>query len=232
MLESLKEEVLEIAKRAQREGLCKHKSGNFSARDMASGLVVMTPTNKDREALVMDDMVVMDLEANVVENLTGLKPTSESLMHLKIYETRQDVKAIVHTHSMYATVFAVLNRPVPAVVYEMQHLNCKKARIPVAPYGRPGSVALSESVVGPCREADVFLLEGHGAVAIDEENVAGAYLKANYIEELSELYYHLLTVNGGQEPPHFPEEELQKWAYPAEIHFSRENISEVQQKRR
>lgn len=221
MLEQLKKEVMEIAKRAQRDGLCKHKSGNFSARDLESGLIVMTPTNKDRELLTPDDMVIMDADANVVENLTGLRPTSESLMHLEIYKTRPDVKAIVHTHSMYATVFAVLNRPVPAVVYEMQHLNCSKARIPVAPYGRPGSVALSKSVIEPCKEADAFLLQGHGAVAVDEENVEGAYLKANYIEELSELYYHLLTVNGGQEPPHFPAEELQKWEYPKEIHFKK-----------
>lgn len=217
MLEELKASVLKVAVQAQREGLCKHKSGNFSARDKKSGLIVMTPTGKDREELIVDDMIIMNENAEVLENKTHLRPTSEALMHLEIYKTRPDVTAIVHTHSMYATVFAVLNRPVPAVVYEMQHLNCKKGRIPVAPYGRPGSVALSRSVIEPCKEADCFLLQGHGAVAVDEESIDGAYLKANYIEELSELYYRLLTVGQGAEPPHFPAEELQKWAYPKEI---------------
>lgn len=219
MLEDLKLKVMNIAKRAQREGLCKHKSGNFSARDAETGYVVITPTSVDREDLVVPDMIVMDLDANVVENLTGLRPTSESLMHLMVYKTRPDVMAIAHTHSMYATVFAVLNKPVPAVVYEIANLNCSKARIPVAPYGRPGTPALAESVIEPVQEADVFLLQGHGAVAVDSTCIEEAYLKAAYIEELSELYHHALTAGGGQEPDSFPAEELQRWEYPKEIKF-------------
>lgn len=219
MLEDLKLRVMNTAKKAQRDGLCKHKSGNFSARDAETGYVVITPTSVDREDLVVPDMIVMDLDANVIENQTGLRPTSESLMHLEIYKTRSDVMAVAHTHSMYATVFAVLNKPVPAVVYEIANLKCSKARIPVAPYGRPGTPALAESVVEPCKEADVFLLQGHGAVAVDETNIEEAYLKAAYIEELSELYHHALTANGCQEPDSFPVEELQSWEYPKEIKF-------------
>ena len=140
-------------------------------------------------------------------------------MHREIYKTRPDVMAVAPTPAMYATVFAVLNKPVPAVVYEIANLKCSKARIPVAPYGRPGTPALAESVVEPCKEADVFLLQGHGAVAVDETNIEEAYLKAAYIEELSELYHHALTANGCQEPDSFPVEELQSWEYPKEIKF-------------
>lgn len=219
MPEELKFKVMNVAKQAQREGMCKHKSGNFSARDEETGLVVITPTSVDREDLVVPDMIVMDLDANVVENQTGLRPTSESLMHLKIYQTRPDVKAIAHTHSQYATTFAILKKSIPAVVYELVNLNCSKARIPVAPYGRPGTPALANSVVEPVREADVFLLQGHGSVAVDEDNIDEAYLKVCYIEELAELYYHALMVNGGKEPKSFPPEELQSWEYPKEIKF-------------
>ena len=219
MLEQLKEDVMNIARRAQREGLCKHKSGNFSARDPETGYVVVTPTGKDRELLVAADMIVMDLRANVIENQTGLRPTSEALRHLKLYETRPDIKAVAHTHSMYATVFAVLNKPIPALVYEISHLNCSKARIPVARYGRPGTTALAESVIEPVKEADVMLMQGHGCLAVDETDIDGAYLKACYIEELAELYYHALAVSGGKEPYAFPPEELQKWDYPREIKF-------------
>ncbi len=219
MLENLKEAVMNAAKRAQREGLCKHKSGNFSARDKETGYIVITPTGVDREKLTLDDMIVMDMDANVVENQTGLRPTSEALMHLKIYETRPDVTAVAHTHSMYATVFAILNKPIPAIIYELMHLNCTKARIPVAPYGRPGTSALAESIVEPMKEADGVLLKGHGCVAVDETDIEGAYLKAEYVEELAELYHHVLTAGGGKEPDVFPAEELQKWAYPEEIKF-------------
>lgn len=219
MLEDLKLSVMNIAKRAQREGLCKHKSGNFSARDRVTGFVVITPTGVDREELQVRDMVVMDMDANVIENVTGLRPTSESLMHLKIFQTRPDVLAVAHTHSMYATVFAILNKPIPAVVYEMANLKCSRGRIPVAPYGRPGTPALAASVVEPVKEADALLMQGHGCLAVDETSIEEAYLKVSYVEELAELYYHALVANGGKEPSVFPAEELQRWEYPKEIKF-------------
>ena len=227
MLETLKKEVCEIAKRAQRDGLCKHKSGNFSARDLASGFVVITPTSVDRDLLTPRDMVVMDLEANVVENLSGLRPTSETLMHLMIYRQRPKASAVAHTRSPYATAFALLNKPLPAIVYEVANLGLTKARVPVAPYGRPGTTGLAESVIESCLEADCFLLEKHGAVAVDERNIYEAFLKAAYIEELAELYYLALTANGGNEPEGFGPEELQRWEYPKEISFLKEREKSI-----
>ncbi len=219
MLEALKTEVMNVAKRAQRDGLCKHKSGNFSARDTESGLIVITPTGVDRELLQPEDMVVMDQDARVIEWHPGLKPTSESLMHLTIYRERPDVKAIAHTHSMYATIFAILNKEIPAVSYEFVFLNARDLRIPVAPYGRPGTPALAASVTGVCHESDAFLLKGHGAVTLDETDIEGAYLKMGYLEEIAGLYHHILAVNGGKDPDIFPPEEIQKWSYPEGIRF-------------
>ncbi len=219
MLETLKKDVCQIAKRAQKDGLCKHKSGNFSARDLESGYVVITPTSVDRELLTPRDMIVMDLDATVIENLSGLKPTSESLMHLMIYRQRPEATAIAHTHSAYATTFALLNKPIPAIVYEVANLGLTKGRVPVAPYGRPGTTDLADSVIESCKEADCFLLEKHGAVALDNRDIYEAFLKAAYIEELAELYHHALTANNCQEPPAFAQEELQKWEYPSQIKF-------------
>lgn len=217
MLHKLKLRVMNVAKRAQAEGLCKHKSGNFSARDPKTGLVVITPAGVDREKLTEFEMVVMDLDANVVESLSGLRPTSEALMHLRIYAERPDVAAIAHTHSMYATVFAVLGKPIPAVAYEMSYLNTAHGTVPVAPYERPGTVELADAVAACAHEADAVLLASHGAVTVDGESIEGAYLKACYLEELAELYHHALTANCGAEPPVLPVEELQSWAYPSEI---------------
>ena len=206
MLENLKKDVCEIAKRAQRDGLCKQKSGNFSARDVKSGYIVITPTSVDRELLTPRDMIVMDLEANVIENLSGLKPTSESLMHITIYKTRKDANAIAHTHSMY----------------EVANMGLTKGRVPVAPYGRPGTMELANSVVDACMEAESFLMESHGAVAFDSQDIYEAFLKAAYIEELAQLYYNAVTVLQGKEPKSFAQEELQKWEYPKEIKFPKQ----------
>ncbi|MGV9181785.1 class II aldolase/adducin family protein [Arcanobacterium canis] len=219
MLESLKKDLCEIAKRAQHDGLCKHKSGNFSIRDEETGLLVVSPTGLDRDLMSARDIVVMNLDAQVIENESGLRPTSEVLMHIAIYNKRPEVRAIVHTHSMYATAMSVLNRPIPAIVYEVANLGLTKARIPVVPYARPGTQALADYVGEAVMEADCMLLAQHGTVAVDSENIYEAFLKASYIEELAELYHHTLTANGGEEPAHFEQAELGKWAYPSQITF-------------
>jgi len=219
MLEVLKEQVCTIAKRAQQDGLCKHKSGNFSALDPETKYICITPAGVNREFLTPRDIVVIDFDANVIENLSGYKPTSETLMHIEIYKTRSDIRAVAHTHSLYATSFAVLNKPIPAIVYECASMGLTKGRVPVAKYARPGTPALAQSIVEPCQESNCFLLEKHGAVAIDSKNLYEAYLNASYIEELARLYYISLTANNNVEPAHFPEEELQAWEYPKEIKF-------------
>ncbi|WP_100487051.1 class II aldolase/adducin family protein [Sporolactobacillus pectinivorans] len=219
MLEHLKKDVCEISKKAQREGLCKHKSGNFSARDPKSGLFVFTPSGVDRELLTPRDLVVVDKNVHVIENLSNLKPTSELLMHLRVYEERPDVHAVVHTHSMYATSFAVLSKTIPAIVYELQALGAKRGYVPVAPYGRPGTYELADHVAETLKDSDVALMEKHGSIGAGKD-IYDAYLKVNYLEELAQMYYNVLTVRGGQEPDVLPKSEIAEWAYPKEVIFS------------
>lgn len=219
MLDYLKKEVCELSKRAQRNGLCKHKSGNFSARDPESGLFVFTPTGVDRELLTPRDMVVVDKNVHVIENLSGLRPTSELLMHLKAYEVRPDIKAVAHTHSMYATSFAVLGKTIPAIVYELQALGAKRGYVPVAPYGRPGTYELADHVADTLKDSDVALMEKHGTIGVGSD-IYDAFLKVSYLEELAQMYYNVLTVNGGKEPEALPPSEIVQWAYPKEVIFS------------
>lgn len=217
MLEALKKQVVQYALEADHLGLCKHRSGNFSVRDPETNLVCITPTGMDREEMTYHDVVVMDMEAKVIEAKTGHRPTSESLMHLRAYKARPEINAVVHTHSKFATSFSILKKPIPAVVYEIMNLGCTKGYIPVADYGRPGTTALAESIVEPLKISDVALMASHGVIAVDKV-LKEALLKAGYVEEMAEIYYRTLTILGnGQEPPTVPSEELQKWAYPKEI---------------
>ena len=217
MLEELKKEVLARALQADRNGLCKHRSGNFSIKDPATGYICITPTGVDREELSYHDVVVIDEAANVIEAETKLRPTSETLMHLAVYRSRPDVLAVAHTHSKFATAFAILKKPIPAIVYEVFVLGCREGYVPVAPFGRPGTNELAQSVVAPLQLADVALMEAHGVIAVDK-NLKEALLKASYVEELAEIYYHTLVI-GGKEPPVVPQSELKKWEYPREITF-------------
>lgn len=216
MLDELKQLVVKYALQADRSGLCKHRAGNFSIRDSKTGFVCITPTGVDREELNYHDIVVIDLNARVIEAETGLRPTSESLMHLAVYKSRPEINAVAHTHSRFATSFAILRKPIPAIVYEILGLGCKEGYIPVADYGRPGTPALAESIVQPLQISDVALMESHGVIAVDKD-LKEALLKAAYVEEMAEIYYRTLTINGGKEPHTVPMSELKKWEYPKEI---------------
>ena len=222
MLEELKKEVIRIGRRAQEDGMCKHGAGNFSSRDSETGYLVITPSGIDRELLTIDDIVVMDMDARVIEYKKGLRPSSEVLMHIAVYRTRPDVRHIVHTHSRYATAFAVLGKPIPPIVNELLLLNNEDMVIPVAPYGRTGTRQLAENVAETARRADCLLMRAHGALTMDEKSLENAYLKACYVEELAEVYHHALSANGGKEPPVLTMEELQHVGYPQDIIFPAE----------
>lgn len=215
MLEGYKRQVVRYAQQAEREGLCRHRSGNFSVRDKEMGYIVITPTGMDRAEMLPEDVVVIDMQGRVVEALTGKKPTSESMMHIAVYKARPDVGAIVHTHSKNATAFAVMNKPIPAIVYELFLLGCKKGYIPVAPYGRPGTKELAQSVLKPLEISDVALMQAHGVIAVAKD-LKEALLRASYVEELAEIYYKTLTVLG-HEPDVVPVEELANWKYPSRL---------------
>lgn len=213
MLEELKKEVIKIARDAQNRGLCKHKSGNFSIRDKETGYIVITPSGIDRNELTTDMVSVLDNDLNLVE---GLMASSESIMHAECYKEHPDCFGIAHTHSKKATAFAVLNKPIPAIIYEVAGFKLDDGKIPVAPYGRPGTVELAENVRVTSNRSNLMLMERHGVIALDKD-LASAYLAVQYIEELAEIYYDILVINNGIEPPYIRASELSKWKYPDKL---------------
>ena len=142
MLDTLKEQVVAVAKEAERLGMCRHKSGNFSIYDPETGYVVITPSGVARDVLGPEHVCVMDLSGRVIERAAEVKPSSEAMMHLYIYKERKDIRAIVHTHARYSTAFSIMNKPIRPIVYECAYLG-KTGTVPVAPYGRAGTVDLA-----------------------------------------------------------------------------------------
>ena len=214
MLEDLKSEIIVTAQEAQRTGLMRHRSGNVSALDKEKGLIVITPSGIDREALQIRDISVVRLEDLAL--IEGEKPSSETLMHAACYRVREDIRAIVHTHSPVATAFAVCERPVPAIVYEMFLFHTADGCIPVAPFARPGTKELADAVAGVIKENDLALMARHGAIAVGK-SAEEALLAAHYIEEFATIYMHALQISQGKEPAAFTRDELDAWEYPEEI---------------
>src|SRR5512138_2317600 len=114
MLDKLKEELVRLHLELTKYNLVVWTSGNVSARDSESGLVVIKPSGIRYEELRPEHMVVLDPDGKVVEG--DLKPSSDTASHLYIYEHRPDVCGVVHTHSAYATAFAAVNKPIPVVL--------------------------------------------------------------------------------------------------------------------
>ncbi len=194
MLENLKKQVVDIAIRADESGLCKHKSGNFSLRDPETGYIVITPSGVAREELTYKDVAIVDLEGNIVELETNVNPTSELLMHLMAYKCREDVVGVCHTHSHFATAFAVQAKEIQPVVFEALIYGTKT---PIAKYGQPGTQALADSIIEPLKISDACLLEKHGVLTVGA-NLEEAYLKAQYVEDVAEIYFYALQI--GKEP--------------------------------
>src|SRR5690625_5128497 len=113
MLEKLKEEVFKANLDLPKHGLVKYTWGNASAFDRESGLFVIKPSGVDYDTMKASDMVVVDLDGNVVEG--DLNSSSDTATHAVLYKHYPEIGGIVHTHSMWATIWAQAGLDVPAM---------------------------------------------------------------------------------------------------------------------
>ena len=107
--------LVEYGKKLVNAGLTKGTGGNLSLFDRERGLMAITPSGIDFFDIRESDIVVMDSEGEVVEG--SRTPSSEWQMHLETYLARPDIDAVIHAHTMYATVMACLREPLPATHY-------------------------------------------------------------------------------------------------------------------
>jgi len=182
MAELLAEERAAVARACQQllaTGLVRGTSGNVSVRRAEA--VAVSPTGVAYPELTAEKVPVLGLDGS---RLAGeLTPTSELALHLAVYQARPDVAAIVHTHSMFATVFAVLGEPIPPVHYLLARAG---GSVPLAPYARYGTPELAEACVAALADGPAVLLAQHGVVAVGGE-LAEAMAVAEAVEYVAEL---------------------------------------------
>lgn len=111
ILKYLKESVLQANLELKRQNLVVFTWGNVSAIDRETGLVIIKPSGVPYENLTIDKLVVVDLEANVVEG--KLSPSSDTPTHLELYKNFNTIGGIVHTHSPAATAWAQARKGIP-----------------------------------------------------------------------------------------------------------------------
>ncbi len=183
-----KQAVLRTAKKAYREKLMAGTSGNMSVYIPERGYMIITPSSYDYEIMEEKDMVVTDLEGNMIEGCH--RPSSEWRMHAEIYKSLPHVRAVVHTHSPYATSFAVNHQEIPVVLIEM--IPFLKGKIEVSAYAKQGSAQVGLNAVEILRRKNACLMANHGVVAVGE-SVESAYINSVYVEDTAKIYYMALT---------------------------------------
>ena len=181
--------VVAAAQRMSALGLSPGRSGNVSVR-FGDGLLI-TPSGVAYEDLTAKSIVRVEADGAVPGR--QLKPSSETPFHCAIYAARPDVGAVVHTHSMNATVLACAHRPIPAFHYMVAAAGC--ADIPCVPYATFGSEELSRHVAEGLASRNACLMASHGAIAIGA-TVEEALELAATVEMLATQYVALLSIGG------------------------------------
>ncbi len=178
---NLHQKIIETAKQFNVSGLSVGTSGNLSARTSQGYLI--TPTGIPYTQLKEADIVEMDLQGNVVQS--DLKPSSEWHFHQDIYLAREEVNAIVHVHSDYATGIACTRQDIPAFHYMVARAGGDSIRC--AEYATFGTDALSQNAVKALQGRNACLLANHGMIALGE-SIDSAYKLAEEIENIAKQY--------------------------------------------
>ncbi len=153
------EAVLAAAKKMLADGLVEGTSGNISGR-LDGGLVCLTPSSVAYETMTLDDLVIVDLEGETVEGHRS--PTTEKDLHLSALRAYPELGSVIHTHAVYATMFALAHEPIPAVIEEV--VVYVGGDVPCCEYRGTGSRELGDEVAAKLADRGAALLANHGLV--------------------------------------------------------------------
>ena len=156
--------------------------GNISCRVPGEYYIAITPTGMSYDTLVPEDIVVLDLRGNTISGTR--KPSVEVPLHLAIYKAREDVQAIVHTHSAYATAMAVARREIPGAVEDLVQIVGGNVR--VNEYALPGTEQLGLNAVKAMEGRNAVLLANHGMLGVGR-NLEEAFRVCQVVEKSAQV---------------------------------------------
>ena len=191
----IKIEMCEIGKRVYNRGMVAANDGNFSVK-LSENEFLCTPTGVSKGFMTPEYICKVDAEGNVIEANEGFKPSSEIKMHMRVYKEREDVKAVVHAHPMYATTFAVCGLPLTEPI--MPEAVLSLGTVPLAKYGTPSTMEIPDAVSEYLPYYDAVLLENHGALSY-ADSLMGAYHKMESLEFYARLLYQAKMLGGPKE---------------------------------
>ena len=198
----LKKEIIRFSRMLYDKGMVNAYEGNVSAR-RGKGMWV-TPSAVCKGTLRPDMLVRLDLGGEVKYSRPPYRASSESKLHLAIYNMTERIGAVVHAHTPYATTFALRGKPIETRAYpEMMVLF---DRVPILSYGTPSTEAVYAGLSDIIEDYDVFLLSNHGLVAMGP-TVEEAYYRLESVEAMARVLY-LVEMRG--DTADLPDEEIER----------------------
>jgi L-fuculose-phosphate aldolase len=187
-------EICEIGRSLWLRSMVAANDGNLSVR--VGERVVCTPTGVSKGFLTPDALSVVALDGTVLSGERA--PSSEIKMHLRVYELEPGVGAVVHSHPLYATMWAIRGeglrcRMLPESVVTLPE-------VPLAPYATPSTSAVPDSITPLVRGHRACLLEQHGALSWGPDLMA-AYLTMERLEYTAELVWRLRAASAERDLP-------------------------------
>ena len=164
MLEQLRERVRRLNEGLECAGLAIMPTGNVSARDPASGRIVIKPSGVPYNKLTQESMVVVSPEGEVLEG--RLRPSLDMATHLYVYRERPRVHGIAHTHSNFATAFAVAGRPIPVALTTVAEQF--GGSIALGNYALTEGEEIGKEIIRSLGDGAAILMRQHGVYTIGE----------------------------------------------------------------
>ena len=155
----LKEDIVRNGRKLWERQYVDGNGGNISAR-LSPNYVLCTPTLLSKGDLQVEDIGMVDLENRLVCGTRA--QTSEILLHLEIYKTVPQAKAVIHCHPPYATAHAVAGVVPQGNLVPEQEVFI--GPVALAPYETPGTLAFARTIKDVVRQHNTILLANHGIV--------------------------------------------------------------------
>ncbi|MFO1210423.1 MAG: class II aldolase/adducin family protein [Amaricoccus sp.] len=194
--------ICEIGRRAYAREMGAANDGNISVL-LDDGTLLCTPTSVSKGFMTPEMICRVDRAGALVED-RGYRPSSEFKMHLCVYDHRDDVRAVVHAHPLYATVHAICGKPLTAQI--MPESTMFLGEVPLTPYGTPSTPELTDAITPYIDRHDALLLESHGALTYGHD-LTSAWFKMEALDYYAKAVYLAAGYGGARE---FNAEQIEK----------------------
>ena len=159
--------------------------GNVSIRTEDG--IYITPSGVSLGEVTEDNLVLVRFDGSYDGSI---KPSKETKMHLKCYEKRPDINAVVHVHSLYAVALSCLLNPGDKIPAYFPGYVMRVNDLPMIPYLKPGCAELAEQASAVIAERNSVLLCNHGVITVGTD-MSQALNIMEEIEENAQIHFIL-----------------------------------------